>query len=71
MEKTLALIASALPSPDRADVKDRAIAVFSTLIGALQLSRALADSDLSQQALDAGVKAALAVGASNLGRSGH
>jgi TetR/AcrR family transcriptional repressor of nem operon len=71
LEKTLGLIASALPAPDRADAKDRAIAVFSTLIGALQLSRALADSDMSQRALDAGVKAALAVGASNLGRSGH
>jgi TetR/AcrR family transcriptional repressor of nem operon len=71
LEKTLGLIASALPAPDRADAKERAIAVFSTLIGALQLSRALADPDLSQRALDAGVKAALALGSSHLGRASN
>jgi TetR/AcrR family transcriptional repressor of nem operon len=71
LEKTLGLIASALPEPDRADAKDRAYGVFSTMIGALQLSRALADPDLSQAALEAGVKAALALGRGNLGRAGH
>jgi TetR/AcrR family transcriptional regulator, transcriptional repressor for nem operon len=71
LEKTMGLIASALPHPDRADARDRAFAVFSAMIGALQLSRALADSEMSQRALDAGIKAALALGRGDLGRTGH
>jgi len=71
LDKTFDLIASALPHPDRADARDRAYAVFSAMIGALQLSRALTDPDMSQRALDAGIKAALAIGQSDLGRIGH
>lgn len=61
LSKTLGIIAEALPEhvPDR---QMRAYAVFSTMIGALQLSRAISDSALSQSVIDAGVAAALQIG---------
>jgi TetR/AcrR family transcriptional repressor of nem operon len=62
LEKTLAMIANALPDSEGTDAKERAYGVFSAMIGALQLSRALSDPKLSQAALEAGVHAALAVG---------
>ena len=37
-------------------------AVFSTMIGALQLSRAISDSAMSQSVIDAGIAAALQIG---------
>lgn len=61
LEKTIGIIASALPEtvPNR---QERAYAIFSTLIGALQLSRAISDSAMSQAVIDAGVTAALQIG---------
>lgn len=61
LEKTMGIIASALPEtvPNR---QERAYAIFSTLIGALQLSRAISDSAMSQAVIDAGVTAALQIG---------
>ena len=61
LEKTMSIIASALPEtvPNR---QERAYAIFSTLIGALQLSRAISDSAMSQAVIDAGVTAALQIG---------
>lgn len=61
LEKTMGIIASALPEtvPNR---QERAYAIFSTLIGALQLSRAISDSTMSQAVIDAGVTAALQIG---------
>jgi TetR/AcrR family transcriptional repressor of nem operon len=63
LERTLAVLQNALPEPTRPDARERAFGVFSTLIGALQLSRTFTDPKLSQQALDSGIRAALAVGA--------
>lgn len=61
LEKTMGIIASAMPEsvPNR---QERAYAIFSTLIGALQLSRAISDSTMSQAVIDAGVTAALQIG---------
>lgn len=61
LDKTMGIIASALPEsvPNR---KERAYAIFSTLIGALQLSRAISDSTMSQAVIDAGITAALQIG---------
>ena len=61
LSKTLGIIASALPE-HVADRQTRAYAVFSTMIGALQLSRAVSDSAMSQSAIDAGITAALQIG---------
>ncbi len=55
---TLGVIEGALPEGTR-DRRNTAVAVFSTMIGALQLSRTIADADMSQAALDAGIAAAL------------
>ena len=46
----LGLIANALPDSARPDARERAIGVFSAMIGALQLSRALADPKLTKNA---------------------
>jgi TetR/AcrR family transcriptional repressor of nem operon len=61
-EQLLAVVASALPDPSRPDARDVAYGVFSAMVGALQLSRTLTCPRQSQAALDAGVKAALALG---------
>jgi TetR/AcrR family transcriptional repressor of nem operon len=71
LEKTLTMLASALPNPTRADARERAIGVFGAMIGTLQLARVFSDSELSQTALDAGVKSALAIGRGDLRASGH
>ena len=61
LSQTLGIIATALPE-HVADRQMRAYAVFSTMIGALQLSRAISDSALSQSVIDAGIAAALQIG---------
>lgn len=61
LSQTLQIIASALPE-SIADRQTRAYAVFSTMIGALQLSRAISDSAMSQSVIDAGIAAALQIG---------
>jgi TetR/AcrR family transcriptional repressor of nem operon len=61
LSQTLQIIAGALPE-HVADRQTRAYAVFSTMIGALQLSRAISDSAMSQSVLDAGIAAALQIG---------
>ena len=58
LTKTLGLIESALPASAKRR-KQKASAIFSTLIGALQLSRAVGDTEISQGVLDAGIAAAL------------
>lgn len=62
LEKTLGIIASALPDTVTTQRKEKAYAVFSTMIGALQLSRAVSDSAMSQSVIDAGIAAALQIG---------
>lgn len=64
LEQLFDVIAAALPNPSRPDARTIACGVFSTMIGALQLSRLIADPKLSQAALDAGIQAALTVGRS-------
>lgn len=64
LEKTLGIIAGALPDHVTTNRNERAYAIFSTLIGSLQLSRAISDSTLSQAVIDAGVVAALQIGRS-------
>lgn len=62
LDKTLGIIASALPGSVTANRKDKACAIFSTMIGALQLSRAVSDGAMSQAVIDAGIAAALQIG---------
>jgi TetR/AcrR family transcriptional regulator, transcriptional repressor for nem operon len=61
LEKTIGIIASALPD-NVTQRKEKACAIFSTMIGTLQLARAVSDSTLSQSVIDAGIAAALQIG---------
>jgi len=61
LDKTLAIIASALPE-HVTQRKEKASAVFATMIGSLQLSRAVCDGAMSQSVIDAGIAAALQIG---------
>jgi TetR/AcrR family transcriptional repressor of nem operon len=51
-----------LPDTVATQRKEKAYAIFSTMIGALQLSRAVCDSAMSQAVIDAGIAAALQIG---------
>lgn len=62
LDKTLGIIASALPDSVTDRRKEKACAIFSTMIGALQLSRAVSDAAMSQSVIDAGIAAALQIG---------
>ncbi len=57
LQRIIAHIQSLLPDRDA----DRALAIFSLLVGLLQLSRAVADRSLSDQFLKAGRQAVLAL----------
>ena len=62
LDKTLDIIASALPAAVTAQRKEKAYAIFSTMIGSLQLSRAVSDPAMSQAVIDAGIAAAVQIG---------
>jgi TetR/AcrR family transcriptional regulator, transcriptional repressor for nem operon len=62
LEKTLEIIASALPASATTQRKEKAYAIFSTMIGSLQLSRAVSDPAMSQAVIDAGIAAAIQIG---------
>ena len=62
LEKTLDIIAGALPDSVTTQRKERACAIFSTMIGSLQLSRAVSDAAMSQSVIDAGIAAAVQIG---------
>jgi TetR/AcrR family transcriptional regulator, transcriptional repressor for nem operon len=62
LEKTLDIIASTLPASVTAQRKEKAYAIFSTMIGSLQLSRAVSDATMSQSVIDAGIAAAIQIG---------
>lgn len=62
LEKTLDIIASTLPASVTTQRKERAYAIFSTMIGSLQLSRAVSDAAMSQAVIDAGIAAAMQIG---------
>jgi TetR/AcrR family transcriptional repressor of nem operon len=55
--KLISLIEARLPKPDAATAR----AIFATLVGAIQLSRAVSDSKLSDKMLEAGETAALSL----------
>ena len=61
LDRTLEIIASALPAAV-AQRKEKACAIFSTMIGSLQLSRAISDPAMSQAVIDAGIAAAIQIG---------
>ncbi len=54
----MAAVESKLP-PAMAGRKEKAIGIFSAILGALQLARTVTDTKLSQQILEAGMNAAL------------
>jgi TetR/AcrR family transcriptional repressor of nem operon len=64
LEKTLDIIAGALPD-SVTNRRERACAIFSTMIGSLQLSRAVSDAAMSQSVIDAGIAAAIQIGRSS------
>ena len=62
LDRTLDIIASTLPASVTAQRKEKACAIFSTMIGSLQLSRAVSDPAMSQSVIDAGIAAAIQIG---------
>lgn len=61
MSDILALMAAQMPEGTPAERRRRAIAAYATMVGALQLSRAVSDRQLSQEILENAVEAALAL----------
>ncbi|AJA61025.1 TetR family transcriptional regulator [Bradyrhizobium japonicum] len=57
----LALMAAQMPEGTPAERRRRAIAAYATMVGALQLSRAVSDRQLSEEILENAVDAALAL----------
>ncbi|MBR0823454.1 TetR family transcriptional regulator [Bradyrhizobium liaoningense] len=57
----LALMAAQMPLGTPAERRRRAIAAYATMVGALQLSRAVSDRQLSEEILENAVDAALAI----------
>jgi len=65
------LIARCLPARDKRESERAALAIFSVMMGALQLARAVADKDLSDRILQSGTDAALSLaGAGAVARDG-
>jgi AcrR family transcriptional regulator len=61
MSDILALMAAQMPEGTPAERRRRAIAAYATMVGALQLSRAVSDRQLSEEILENAVDAALAL----------
>jgi AcrR family transcriptional regulator len=61
MSDILALMAAQMPGGTPAERRRRAIAAYATMVGALQLSRAVSDRQLSEEILENAVDAALAL----------
>jgi TetR/AcrR family transcriptional regulator, transcriptional repressor for nem operon len=62
ISKLISLVEAQLPFADEQLRRQRSIAVFSLLMGTLQLARAEPDSKRSQEILESGIAAALALG---------
>lgn len=62
LSQTIEMIAGALPDTISRGRVEKAYAVFSILVGALQLSRGVSDPDMSQSIIDAGIAAAMQIG---------
>src|ERR1700674_2252 len=52
VKRTLAFLSALLPSSQRPDKRGRALLILSALLGALNLSRAVSDPNLSREILD-------------------
>ncbi|WP_232338381.1 TetR/AcrR family transcriptional regulator [Bordetella flabilis] len=52
-------LAALLPSPKSVQTRRRATAIFSLMVGTLQMARAVSDPALAQEILEGGVQAAL------------
>jgi AcrR family transcriptional regulator len=61
IEALIDLIAEQLTTADQRTRRKAAIGIFSVIMGALQLARAVADKNMSDQILQSGVNAALAL----------
>jgi TetR/AcrR family transcriptional repressor of nem operon len=61
VEKFLLRIAACLPGLPAADQKPAAIGILSVMLGALQLSRAVTDPELSDSILENGIRSALSL----------
>lgn len=61
IESLVDLIAEHLPAGDQAARRRTALSIFSMMMGALQLSRAVADRSLSETILESAMEAALAL----------
>ena len=61
MSDILALMTAQMPNGSAADRRRRAMSAYSTMVGALQLSRAVSDKTLSEEILENAVEAALAL----------
>lgn len=59
MSDILALMAEQMPSGSAAQRRRRAMSAYATMVGALQLSRAVSDRQLSEEILENAVEAAL------------
>lgn len=59
MSDIIALMAEQLPQASADDRRRRAIAIYATMVGALQLSRAVSDRQLSGEILENAVEAAI------------
>jgi AcrR family transcriptional regulator len=59
MSDIIALMAAQMPDGSAAERRRRAISVYATMVGALQLSRAVNDRKLSEEILENAVEAAL------------
>lgn len=55
----IATLARHLPNPRSAASKRRAMAIFSLMVGTLQIARAVSDASLAESILEGGVEAAL------------
>jgi TetR/AcrR family transcriptional regulator, transcriptional repressor for nem operon len=61
MSDIIALMAAQMPQGSAVERRRKAIAVYSTMVGALQLSRAVSDRQLSEEILENAVEAAMAL----------
>ncbi len=61
MSDIIALMAAQMPEGSAAQRRRKAIAVYSTMVGALQLSRAVSDRQLSEEILENAIEAAIAL----------
>ncbi|WP_441238216.1 TetR family transcriptional regulator [Bradyrhizobium sp. 930_D9_N1_4] len=57
----LALMAAQMPDGSPVERRRRAIAAYTTMVGALQMARAVSDKELSEEILENAVDAALAI----------